>query len=381
MNPIYFDHAATAPISNEVVEAMVPVMQDVYGNPSSVHSFGRKARKILDDARNVLATSIGAQEKDIIFTSGGTEADNLAVMGAAKGNQHLGKHIITTAIEHHAVLHPAEQLEVEGFEVTYLPVNEAGLISIDDLKAELREDTILVSVMYVNNETGSIQPIAEIGATLAEHQALFHTDAVQAYGALPLQVDALNVDLLTLSAHKINGPKGIGALYAKDGVSLHPQQHGGEQERKRRPGTENTAAAHGFAKAVELMKENQKERLQTHKRYKKLFLDTLKEEEIDFAINGGRINVPTIVNLHFPGLNVETLLTNFDLDGIAASSGSACTAGSVEPSHVLRAMFGEGDERITSSVRFSFGLANTEENVQEGARKVAKVIRRLTKTS
>ncbi len=381
MKSIYFDHAATTPMRQEVIDAMIPVFQDVFGNPSSVHSYGRKARKLLDDARKIVAQSIQANDKDITFTSGGTEADNLALIGSARANQHLGKHIITTKIEHHAVLHSAEQLEAAGFEVTYLPVDETGFVSIDDLKAELRDDTILVSVMYVNNETGMIQPIAEIGALLADHQAMLHTDAVQAFGMIPIDVNALNVDLLTVSSHKISGPKGIGALYAKEKISLHALQHGGEQERKRRPGTENTAAVHGFAKAVELMQEDQKERLTAYRQYKQLFLRTLKESGIEFNQNGGRINVPSIINVSFPGTNVEQLLTNFDLSGVAASSGSACTAGSVEPSHVLSAMYGEGDERTVNSVRFSFGLANNGENVQEGAHKVAQIVQRLTKTS
>ncbi len=381
MKSIYFDHAATTPMRQEVIDAMIPVFQDVFGNPSSVHSYGRKARKLLDDARKTVAQSIQANEKDITFTSGGTEADNLALIGAARANQHLGKHIITTKIEHHAVLHAAEQLEKEGFEVTYLSVNESGSVSVEDLKAELREDTILVSVMYVNNETGTIQPVAEIGALLEEHQALLHTDAVQAYGTIPIDVHALNVDMLTVSSHKISGPKGVGALYAKEKISLDALQHGGEQERKRRPGTENTAAVHGFAKAVELMQEDQKERLTSYRQFKQLFVRTLKESGIEFSQNGGRINVPSIINISFPGTNVEQLLTNFDLSGVAASSGSACTAGSVEPSHVLSAMYGEGDERTVNSVRFSFGLANTGENVQEGAQKVAQIVERLTKTT
>ncbi|KGX84709.1 cysteine desulfurase family protein [Pontibacillus marinus] len=381
MKSIYFDHAATTPMRQEVIDAMIPVFQDVFGNPSSVHSYGRKARKLLDDARKTVAQSIQANEKDITFTSGGTEADNLALIGAARANQHLGKHIITTKIEHHAVLHAAEQLEKEGFEVTYLSVNESGSVSVEDLKAALREDTILVSVMYVNNETGTIQPVAEIGALLEEHQALLHTDAVQAYGTIPIDVHALNVDMLTVSSHKVSGPKGVGALYAKEKISLDAMQHGGEQERKRRPGTENTAAVHGFAKAVELMQEDQKERLTSYRQFKQLFVRTLKESGIEFSQNGGRINVPSIINISFPGTNVEQLLTNFDLSGVAASSGSACTAGSVEPSHVLSAMYGEGDERTVNSVRFSFGLANTGENVQEGAQKVAQIVERLTKTT
>lgn len=381
MNTIYFDHAATTPMRKEVIEAMVPVMEETFGNPSSVHVYGRKARKILDDARRSVASFLNANEKDIIFTSGGTEADNLALIGGAKANQHNGKHIITTSIEHHAILHAAEYLESEGFDVTYLPVNESGRISIDDFKRELREDTILVSVMYVNNETGVIQPIAEMGALLEDHQALFHTDAVQAFGTMPIDVSTLNVDMLTFSGHKINGPKGVGCLYAKEGIPLEARQHGGEQERKRRPGTENTAAVAGLAKAVELVEEEQRARLTQYKLYKKIFMDTLKEQDVSFEVNGDRINLPTIVNVSFPGANVETLLTNFDLSGIAASSGSACAAGSIEPSHVLSAMFGEGNERTRNSIRFSFGLQNTEDNVREGAEKVASIVKRVTKTT
>ncbi|MCD5323678.1 MULTISPECIES: cysteine desulfurase family protein [Pontibacillus] len=381
MNSIYFDHAATTPMRREVIEAMVPVMEETFGNPSSVHAYGRKARKILDDARRTVSSFLNANEKDMIFTSGGTEADNLALIGGARANQHAGKHIITTSIEHHAILHAAEYLETEGFEVTYLPVNESGRISIDDFKRELREDTILVSVMYVNNETGVIQPIAEIGALLEEHQALFHTDAVQAFGTMPIDVSTLNIDMLTFSGHKINGPKGVGCLYAKEGLSLEARQHGGEQERKRRPGTENTAAVAGLAKAVELLEEEQRARLTQYKLFKKIFMDTLKENDVSFEVNGDRINLPTIVNVSFQGANVETLLTNFDLSGIAASSGSACTAGSIEPSHVLSAMFGEGNERTRNSIRFSFGLQNTEENVREGAEKVASIVKRVIKTT
>lgn len=381
MTSIYFDHAATTPVRDEVIQAMVPVLQDVYGNPSSVHSYGRKARKLLDDARKTVAQSLNANEKEIIFTSGGTEADNLGLIGVAQANKHLGNHIITTTIEHHAVLHAAEYLESQGFDVTYLPVSESGRISVDDFKDALREDTIIASVMYVNNETGVIQPVAQLGSLLEGHQALLHTDAVQAFGTVPIDVQSLNVDLLTISSHKISGPKGIGALYARESVNIAQRQYGGEQERKRRPGTENTAAAHGFAKAVEMVQEEQKDRLMMYKQYKQLFLHTLKEEGIEYEVNGDRINVPTIINVSFPGANVEQLLTNFDLSGIAASSGSACTAGSIEPSHVLSAMYGEGDERTINSIRFSFGLANNMENVKDGAQKVAQIVKRLTKTT
>ncbi|MFG6118933.1 cysteine desulfurase family protein [Thalassobacillus sp. B23F22_16] len=378
MKEIYLDHAATTPVHPQVIENMVPVFQDVFGNPSSVHQFGRKARRILDDARRTIARSIGANEKEIIFTSSGTEADNLALIGTARANKQKGNHVITTSIEHHATLHAAEQLEQEGFQVTYLNPDESGLISIKELEDKLTDDTIVVSVMAVNNETGMIQPIEEIGGLLENHQAYFHTDAVQAYGTLEVEVERLKVDMLTVSGHKINGPKGIGFLYAKEGTLMHTLHYGGEQERKRRPGTENLPAVKGLQTAVELMVEERKSRVETYKQYKSLFLDTLLEERVAFSINGDSEKmVATIVNVSFPGMNVETLLTNFDLAGIAASSGSACTAGSVEPSHVLSAMYGASDERTVNSIRFSFGMANSKENVIEAARKISQVIRRL----
>ncbi|WP_085508957.1 cysteine desulfurase family protein [Thalassobacillus devorans] len=380
MKEIYLDHAATTPVHPQVIESMVPVFQDVFGNPSSVHQFGRKARRILDDARRTVARSIGANEKEIIFTSSGTEADNLALIGTARANKEKGKHVITTSIEHHATLHAAQQLEQEGFQVTYLDPDESGLISIKELEDKLADDTIVVSVMAVNNETGMIQPIEEIGGLLENHQAYFHTDAVQAYGTLEVEVERLKVDMLTVSGHKINGPKGIGFLYAREGTLMQTLHFGGEQERKRRPGTENLPAVKGLQTAVELMVEERESRVETYKQYKALFLDTLLEEEVAFSINGDPDRmVATIVNVSFPGMNVETLLTNFDLAGIAASSGSACTAGSVEPSHVLSAMYGASDERTVNSIRFSFGMANSKENVIEAARKISQVIRRLQK--
>ncbi|MUK87012.1 aminotransferase class V-fold PLP-dependent enzyme [Ornithinibacillus sp. L9] len=380
MEHIYLDHAATTPMDKRVVDAMYPIFNEVFGNPSSVHSFGRKARQLLDESRRVLANSIHANEKEIIFTSGGTEADNLAIIGTANANKDKGNHIITTIQEHHATLHTAEYLEKEGFEVTYLPVTEDGVIRVEDLKAALTDQTILVSVMYVNNETGVIQPIEEVASLLRDHQAYFHTDAVQAYGLLDIDVKEMGIDLLTVSAHKINGPKGIGFLYAGEDVKLQSLQYGGEQERKRRPGTENVVGAVGFQKAVELAMENRVSRRQEYHQFKDLFLSVLKEEGITFDLNGRQENtVPAIVNISFPGTNVETLLTNFDLAGIAASSGSACTAGSVEPSHVLSAIYGENNECTTNSIRFSFGIFNTKENVTEAASRVATIIKRLTK--
>ncbi|GEN51969.1 cysteine desulfurase family protein [Halobacillus faecis] len=378
MKSIYLDHAATSPVHPKVIEEMIPVYKDVYGNPSSVHQFGRKARRILDEGRSRIAQGLGANEKEIVFTSGGTEADNLAIIGTARANRSKGKHIITTSIEHHATLHAVEYLESNDFEVTYLPVNADGIVEVDDVKAALREDTILVSIMMVNNETGAIQPIEEIAALLKEHQAYFHSDIVQAYGLMTVDVSQLGVDLMAVSGHKINGPKGIGFLYIREGTVIESLQYGGEQERKRRAGTENIPAVQGLKTAVEIMEAERSTYKEKYLHYKQLFLQTLEEENISFEVNGSHEQtIESIVNISFPGMNVETLLTNFDLSGIAASSGSACTAGSVEPSHVLSAMFGSDHPKTTNSIRFSFGLANNEEDITEAARRVSQIIKRL----
>lgn len=380
MNEIYLDHAATTPVHPEVAEVMFKAMTNVYGNPSSVHAFGRKARHLIDEARFALANSIHAKEKEITFTSGGTEADNLALIGTALANQHKGKHIITTNQEHHAVLHAANYLETLGFHITYLPTNESGQVTVEDVKNALTEETILVSIMFVNNETGVIQPIEEIGEVLKDHYAYFHTDAVQAYGLLEIDVKKLNVDLLSVSAHKINGPKGVGFLFAREHVVIQPLQFGGEQERKRRPGTENVINIIGFQKAVEVSQKEQENNRSKYRQLKNTFVYTLEESAIDFEINAGSSNqIDSIINISFPKTNVESMLTNLDLEGIAASSGSACTAGSVEPSHVLTAMFGAEDDRTINSIRFSFGLNNTEENILQAANKISKVVKRLTK--
>ncbi|NAP01554.1 aminotransferase class V-fold PLP-dependent enzyme, partial [Halomonas sp. MG34] len=320
MEQIYLDHAATSPMHEEVIAAMNPIYKDVFGNPSSVHSFGRKARQQLDEARRVLAGSIHANEKELIFTSGGTEADNMALIGTALANQHKGKHIITVSQEHHATLHTAEKLEKMGFEVTYIPIYKDGKIAIEDLRTSLRDDTILVSIMFVNNETGIIQPIEEAARLVSQHQAYFHTDAVQAYGLLDLDVKGMSIDLLTVSSHKINGPKGIAFLYVKEGIAMQALQFGGEQERKRRPGTENVPAIVGFKRAVEIAMEKRQERNKLYQSFKDHFVQILKNNEIDFAINGDPESaIASIVNISFPGTNVEALLTNFDLSGIAAS--------------------------------------------------------------
>ncbi|WP_243386220.1 cysteine desulfurase family protein [Bacillus kexueae] len=379
MERIYLDHAATSPIHPNVLEKMVPVMEEVFGNPSSIHAFGRDSRRLLDEARETIASVINASAKEVVFTSGGTEADNMAIVGTAMAHQQKGKHIITTTIEHHAALHACKHLESIGFEVTYLPVNEKGVISMKDFKEALRDDTILVTIMYGNNEVGSLQPISEIGQILANHQAYFHTDAVQAFGVLSVDVQKLQVDLLSASSHKINGPKGTGFLYVREGLKLAPISYGGEQELKRRAGTENVHGIVGFAEAVKISESLREEKVKEYQQFKQSMVDTFKEYGLTFEVNGEQNEgLPHILNIHFPGTNVETLLVNLDLVGIAASSGSACTAGSVDPSHVLVAMFGKDSEKVTSSIRFSFGLGNTIDQIQAASVKVAQVVQRLT---
>jgi cysteine desulfurase len=376
---IYLDHAATSPMHPDVVETMVPFMTEFFGNPSSIHFFGRQSRHAIDEARETVAKSIGAKANEIIFTSGGTEADNLALVGVAMANRQKGKHIITTAIEHHAVLHTCHYLEKQGFEITYLPVDERGKISLEHFKRALRDDTILVSIMFGNNEVGVLQPIKEIGQMLKEHQAFFHTDAVQAYGLIPIDVNELHIDLLSVSAHKINGPKGVGFLYARETVKLIPSLYGGEQERKRRAGTENVAGIVGLSKAVEIAQATMNEKASMYRSFKKKMLGIFEQEGILYIVNGDENDsLPHVLNVAFPGTNVESMLVNLDLAGIAASSGSACTAGSIDPSHVLVAMFGKESERIRSSVRFSFGLGNTEEQIEKAAYETVKIVRRLT---
>jgi cysteine desulfurase len=377
---IYLDHAATSPMHPRVIEKMLEAMNLTFGNPSSIHSFGREARQQIDLARSVLANSIGAKDNEIIFTSGGTEADNMALFGVAETYQHNGRHIITSDVEHHAVLHACKKLEKVGFEVTYLPVDETGRISLSELRAALRDDTILVSIMYGNNEVGTLQPILEIGQLLKDHQAKFHTDAVQAYGVENIDVNESLIDLLSVSAHKINGPKGTGFLYARSNVKLAPRSFGGEQERKRRAGTENIAAIVGFHEAVVIAHEGREAKRTKFFDLKKSMMEKLRELDVEFNINGMlEYSLPHVLNLSFPGTSVEAMLVNLDLAGIAVSSGSACTAGSIEPSHVLVAMFGKRSERLTNSIRFSFGFNTTTEEVIRAAKETARVVSRLKK--
>ena len=372
----YFDHAATTPMRPEVLEAMTPYFLETYGNASSIHGIGRKARAALDASRRSLAKWIGATPNEIIFTSGGTESDNYALFGTAYAYREQGNHIITSQIEHHAVLHAMQQLEREGFEVTYLDVDASGVISVESVRAALREDTILVSLMYGNNEVGTLQPIQQIGELLETHQAVFHTDAVQALGTELIDVNALGVDLLSASAHKINGPKGIGFLFVKTGVKLATRSFGGQQERKRRAGTENVPGAVGFQKAAELVMSERTERFERYRLFETTLLATLDELGVTYEVNGTN-RLPHIVNLYLPGIDLEPFLIMMDMRGMAISSGSACTAGSVEPSHVLTAMYGESD-RTKQSVRISFGYGNSVEDVKRLAERLDEVVLTFT---
>ena len=336
---IYFDHAATTPVKRKVLEAMLPYFGEKFGNPSSVYSTGRASKKAIEEARETVAGIIGAEPREIFFTGSGTEADNWAIKGVAYANMKKGKHIITTSIEHHAVLHTCRYLESDGFEVTYLPVDEYGLVSPEQVEAAIRPDTILISVMFANNEIGTIQPIAEIGRTAREKGVYFHTDAVQAMGNIRINVSELNVDLLSMSSHKFYGPKGAGALYVRKGVKLTSFIHGGAQERGRRASTENVPGIIGMAKALELADRNMEE----HNRKLTALRDrTIEEisEKIPFVrLNGHREKrLPGNVNFSFEFIEGESLLLMLDLKGIAASSGSACTSGSLDPSHVLLAI-------------------------------------------
>lgn len=378
-NTIYLDHAATSPIALEVIDVMAHAMAEESGNASSIHTVGRSARKALDDSRASLAAKVNAKPSEIIFTSGGTEADNMAIFGTAYARQKEGKHIITTAIEHHAVLHACEKLEKEGFTVTYLPVDKTGRIRAEQVKEALRDDTILVTIMYGNNEVGTIQPIAEIGTILKEHTATFHTDAVQAFGLEKMDVEALHVDLLSVSAHKINGPKGIGFLYAKTGVKLTNILYGGSQEKKRRAGTENVPAIIAFAKAAELAGKSAQQRIEQYNGFKNILIEQFQLAEIAFHLNGHQTSVlPHVLNVTFPGTDVESFLINLDMAGVLVSSGSACTAGSIDPSHVLVAMYGQNAPELRSSIRFSFGLGLTDELVREAGKRTAEIVKRLT---
>ena len=374
------DNAATTPMTPAVIDEMTTQMKESWGNASTGYSYGREAKLVLENSRHVLAQSINADDNEIVLTSGGTEGDNTAIIQTAMTRQNLGKHIITTAIEHEAVLKPLHYLEEQGFEATYLPVDENGNISLDDFKAALRDDTILVTIMSGNNEVGSRMPIHEIGEILKDHQAWFHTDAVQTYGLLPIDVKRDHIDLLSTSAHKLNGPKMMGFLYRRDGINFPSYLKGGDQETKRRAGTENVPAVAAFAKAVTIDSPEEKQaRRERFYHFKQKIVQGLTENGIDFAVNGEikSDNLNQILNIWFKGISTYIMQTDLDLAGIAVSGGSACTAGSIEPSHVLTAMFGADSPRISESIRISFGALNTEEDVDKLIAAIVKIVNQL----
>ena len=368
MSECYLDNAATTPMAPEVLDTMNKEMKESWGNASTGYSYGRHSKLVMENSRHLIAQSINADDNEIVFTSGGTESDNTAIIQTALTRQNLGKHIITTAIEHEAVLKPLHFLEEHGFEVTYLPVNEYGEISLDDFKKALRDDTILVTIMMGNNEVGSRMPIHEIGEILKDHQAWFHTDAVQTYGLLPIDVKRDHIDMLSTSAHKLNGPKMIGFLYRRDGISFPSFIKGGDQETKRRAGTENVPAIAAFAKAVELDSPEEKQKLrERYYHFKQKIVQALRDHDVDFEVNGKvePDGLNHVLNLWFKGISTYVMQTDLDLAGIAVSGGSACTAGSIEPSHVLTAMYGADSPRISESIRISFGKVNTEEDIDK----------------
>ncbi|VBB06031.1 aminotransferases class-v pyridoxal-phosphate attachment site [Lucifera butyrica] len=381
MKRIYFDHSATTPVDPEVATLMLEYMTDKFGNPSSIHSFGREVKKAVDQARQSVADLIGANPNEIFFTSGGTEADNLALKGVAYANRKKGNHIITTAIEHHAILHTCEYLEKQGFSITYLPVDENAMVRLEDVKNAITDQTILISVMFANNEVGTIQPIKEIGQLAREKGIYFHTDAVQAVGNYPIDVNEYNVDLLTLSAHKFHGPKGIGALYVRRGVRLEAQQQGGGQERSIRPGTENTPGIIGLGKAAEIAKRDMNTKIAQVARLRDKLIAGIEAKIPHIKLNGHRtMRAPGNVNFSFLYVEGESLLLNLDLKGIAASSGSACTSGSLDPSHVLLAM-GLTHEVAHGSLRISLGRGNTEEEIDYCLEVLPGIIEKLRSMS
>ena len=377
---MYFDHAATSPMHPVAIEKMTTLMNEVFGNPSSIHQYGRKAHEYLEKARQVIAKTLKVKPHEIIFTSGGTEGDNYAIIGAAFANQAKGRHIISTSIEHPAVMETLHYLENQGFEVTYLPVDAKGQISLADFKQALREDTILVSIMFANNETGNLLPIVQIGEILKDHPAVFHTDAVQAYGKVAIFPEELGIDLLSISAHKINGPKGIGFLYKKDSVKLQPITHGGEQEEKRRAGTENLPAICAMAEVAQFHHEHLAEEQAQMQALSQHFLEGLSQQQVRYQVNGDEENkLPQVWNLSFDQVNNQMLLMHLDLANMAISTGSACTAGNVNPSHVLEAMYGKMDEKIHTAIRVSFGLGNTLDEVEQLAQQLGQVVCKLQK--
>lgn len=374
---VYLDHSATTPVRPEVLAAMLPYFGDKFGNPSSIHSWGRQARTAVDSAREQVASIIGATASEIIFTSGGTESDNLAIRGVAKAMQTKGKHLITSQIEHHAVINTFESLAKDGYEVTYLPCDKYGLIDPDDVRKSIRKDTILISIIHGHNEVGTIEPIEEIGRIAKEHGILFHSDAVQSLGKVPVKVDDMGVDLLTISSHKIYGPKGVGALYVRKGTRIRPQVTGGIHEKGLRAGTENVSGIVGFGAACALAEDEMPEESKRLQALRDRLINGILSNIPDTVLNGHpEKRLPHNVNVSVKYVEGEAMLLNMDLLGIGASSGSACTSGSLEPSHVLLAM-GIPHELAHGSLRMTLGKSNTEQDIEYVLEALPPIVEKL----
>ena len=371
---IYLDNAATTKTRPEVVEAMLPYFTEYYGNPSSVYTFSSESKKAVTNAREIIAKSLGAKTNEIYFTAGGSESDNWALVATAEAYSAKGKHIITSKIEHHAILHTCQYLEKRGYEVTYLDVDENGVVKLDELKKAIRPDTILISIMFANNEIGTIEPIKEIGEIAKEHGILFHTDAVQAYAHVPINVDECHIDMLSSSGHKLNGPKGIGFLYIRTGVKIRSFIHGGAQERKRRAGTENVPGIVGYGKAAQIAMETMDERIAKETQLRDYLIKRVTEEVPFTRVNGSRTNrLPNNVNFAFQFIEGESLLIKLDMAGICGSSGSACTSGSLDPSHVLLAI-GLPHEIAHGSLRLTLSEENTMEEMDYVVDQIKEIV-------
>ena len=378
---IYLDNAATTKVRQEVVDAMLPYFTEQYGNPSSVYKFAGESKKAVDNARDIIAKSLNTNSQDIYFTAGGSESDNWALKATAEAYRSKGKHIITSKIEHHAILHTCDYLEKEGYEITYIDVDENGIVKLDELEKAIREDTILISIMFANNEIGTIQPIKEIGEIAHRHNVIFHTDAVQAYGHIPIDVENMNIDMLSASGHKLNGPKGIGFLYIRKGLKLRSFVHGGAQERRRRAGTENVTGIVGFGKAVEIAMNNMQERIDKEIALRDRLIEKVLKRVPYTRLNGDRTKrLPNNVNFSFQFIEGESLLIMLDMKGICASSGSACTSGSLDPSHVLLAI-GLPHEIAHGSLRLTLSEENTEEEIDYVVDAIVEIVERLRSMS
>lgn len=378
---VYLDNAATTSTKKEVVDAMYPFFTESFGNPSSVYDFAAKNKKAVNDSRQTIAHALHADVRDIYFTAGGSESDNWALIATAEAYENKGKHIITSKIEHHAILHTCDYLESRGFEITYIDVDENGILKLDELKKAIRPDTILISVMFANNEIGTIQPIKEIGEIAKEHDILFHTDAVQAFGQIPINVDELHIDMLSASGHKLHGPKGIGFLYIRKGLKLRSFIHGGAQERKRRAGTENVPGIVGLGKAVSIAVETMDERIKHETEVRDYMIEKIKKTIPYCRLNGDRTKrLPNNVNFSFQFVEGESLLIMLDMEGICASSGSACTSGSLDPSHVLLAI-GLPHEIAHGSLRMTLSEETTIEDADYVIDKLQGIVAKLRSMS